>query len=272
MLLGKLHQRLLELVIYRFVYIEPLGQHANLPGVDKRQRGNLGQALGNVHVLADNEGVVAAELEDALLQRLGTACGDELAGADRAGKGYDVDARVLGDPGAEGVVAAEDLEDAGRVDGHGQLAQLEVCVGRVGRGLHDDGVSRHQRSSYFAQAEQDGPVPGHDGGDDAHGVVCAVDDALVVFVKDVVPELYGGKCAEPFQHVVKLPLGDEERLARLDCVESLELFAVSLYRVCVGEHELGALVKGRFGPRLEGIAGVLDGVVEIVFCCEGGGE
>lgn len=73
-----------------------------------------------------------SQLQSDALERLCAALHDALARGGRAGEADLVDAGVGGEPGAEVVVAAERLEDAGREDLLGELDDLEVAVGGEG--------------------------------------------------------------------------------------------------------------------------------------------
>lgn len=246
--LGKLDHGISELVVDFLMDIDSLGQHANLARVQKGQRSKLGHALGDVHILANNGGIVSAQLERVPLERLCAARGDALSRGDGTGEGNEVNVRVLRHPGAEVVVAAEDLEDARREHGHGQLADLEVAVGRVRRGLHDEHVAREEGGGDLGGAQKHGPVPRHDGAADAHGRIRLVDGLFVVLVENLLVELEVGEPAQPPQRVVELRLRQADGLALLHGEELLEGLAVLLDGVGELEHECPPRVRRRLGP------------------------
>ena len=171
---------------------------------------------------------------------------------------------MLRDPGAELVAAAQDLKHARGKDGHADLAELEVAVGRVGRRLHDQHVAGHERGAHLAGAEQDRPVPGHDAGADAERRPRLVDGALGPVLEDlVIVEAHGRERPQPLERHRHLRLRELDRLALLRGLQGLELGPARLHGVREGEQEPGALREGRLRPRLECGAGVRDGRVEV---------
>src|SRR5690606_7663391 len=68
----------------------------------------------------------------------------------------------------------------------------------------------------------------------------------------------------PAQRHVDFHVGETQRLALLHCLQLLDLGAIGLEGVGVGQHQAGTLGEGRLGPALEGGTGMLDGGVEIL--------
>lgn len=83
--------------------------------------------------------------------------------------------------GANLVVAADGLDEAGGVDFLHEFDDLEDAVGGEGRGLDDHGVTGQESGGDLADAENQGVVPGDDAGADTEGNVFGVDDLLFVF-------------------------------------------------------------------------------------------
>src|SRR5690606_9844777 len=108
-------RRLGHLVVPGPGHQEPGGDGAALPGVGRGGEGGQRGGRVEVGVVEDDEGRLAAQLEEHARQVLGGGGHDLASGGGGAGERDQVDARVGREHGAQGVVrAGDDVEDAGR--------------------------------------------------------------------------------------------------------------------------------------------------------------
>lgn len=169
-----------ELLVDALVDVDALGGDADLARVLEGAHDDLGCDLLDVDVRQDDGGVVAAELERDALQCLGRRLHDLLARGDGTGEGDLGNVRVLAHLCAELVVAADDLDHAGREDFLGELNKLERRVRCEWRRLDDDAVSCHDSRGDLAHRQNQREVPGADGAADTEGRVLGVDSLLIV--------------------------------------------------------------------------------------------
>lgn len=158
-LLGLLDEELHEAVVERLVDVDALRGDADLAAVEEAADGDARDDLGEVGVLADDGGVVARELEDHLLHRLGAVLQDALAHGQGAREADVVDALVQRHALAEVRAAAQRLEHARGEHGLGQLAELEDRVRREGGWLDYHAVACGQRRHYLYATQYHGEVP-----------------------------------------------------------------------------------------------------------------
>ena len=178
--LRELHHRFDKGFVDGLVDVNPLRRDTHLAGVYKGAKGHLGRYFLNVHVRAHDAGVVAAEFQRHALERLGRLGHDFLARGDAAGEADFLDARVADEPGAEFLVSAEHLHDAGRDDCLHELDELQGGVGGEGAGLDDDAVACYEGGGNLADGEGDGEIPWHNGGDDPERDVFCCDDLVII--------------------------------------------------------------------------------------------
>ena len=158
-----------EVVEHRLEDVEALGRGADLARV---QEGRPGAALGRDldvlgDVLADDERILAAQLEVDARDAFGADDGDPLARVDGAGECDAVDPVVADDPLADLARAGEQVDDAGgevvEAVGEGQRRERRQLGG-----LADDRVPGRESGRELPREEQQRVVPRHDAGDDAH--------------------------------------------------------------------------------------------------------
>ena len=242
-----------ELGIDALVDDEALGGDAALAVVDAA--GLDGVVDGGVEVGGgkDDEGVGAAELEDGLLDEPAGLCGDGAAGGLGAGDGDGGDAGVGEEVFDLARLDEQGLEDAaGKAGAAHQGFNREGTLRDVGGVLEQADVAGHERGSEEAEDLPEGEVPGHDGEDDAEGVVADV--ALGVLGGDA----FGGEDAGGVVGVVAadggalgdLGAGGDEGLAHLGGHGDGELFEVGFEQRGEAAHPEDALVEGLFGVGL----------------------
>ena len=158
-----------ELVVDGLHDVEALRRRAHLPRVQERGPGSSLRRDRDVvrHVRADDERILAAQLEVDARDPLGAGDGDALAGVDRTGEGDAVDALVAHDLLADVARAGDDVDHSGR--------QVLEAVGQRERGqrrhlgrLADGRVAGGERGRELPREQQQRVVPGHDAGDHAH--------------------------------------------------------------------------------------------------------
>ena len=164
-----LDERGQEVVVDRVVDVEALRGRAHLSGVQVRRpraaaRGDLDLRR---HVGADDERVLATELEVDARDAVDAGVRDPLAGLDRAGERDAVHARVLDDPRADVAAARHDVDRAGgeRLEAVGERERRQR---RQLRRLAHARVAGRERRGELPGQQQQRVVPRHDAGDDAH--------------------------------------------------------------------------------------------------------
>lgn len=225
--------------------------------------------LLEIDVVADDGRVVAAQLEGDALQRAAAALHDLLAGEGRAGEADLVDARMLGEHGAQVVTAAQRLQHARREDARRQLDGLQRAVGRVGRRLPHERIARQQRRRDLADAQQQRPVPRHDANADAQRRVAHNDGPFVRVLDDLVREAQFRDLAQVAQRHGDLDAGRLRGLAGFLDQDVDEALLVGFDAVGEGEQQRRALVVRHVAPGLEGGAGMSDGLVDLGFGGDG---
>jgi hypothetical protein len=103
---------------------------------------------------------VYVQLKSDSLEGLRCALHDLLASECAASETDLVWAGMCCQPWAEVIVTTQDLKDTRREELLSELAELQIAVGREGRGLDDDRVAGEQRGADFAAHEMDWEVPG----------------------------------------------------------------------------------------------------------------
>ena len=245
-------ERLEVVVVDRLEDVEALGRGADLAGV---QEGGPRAALrGDVdrrrHVGADDERVLAAELEVDPGHPVGADVGDLLARLDGAGERDAVDALVGDDRLADLPGAREDVDHAGRevLEAFGQRERRERRqLGRLG----DDRVPGGERRRDLPRQQQQRVVPGDDAADDAHRLLEDEGELRRLDRRDhpareVAPEL--GVVVERRGRPPDLVRVLDQRLAALQRHQLGELVGAGAHpRSDLVEH-LPALDRGRRGP------------------------
>lgn len=231
-------------------------------GVEGLVDGGVEALLGGAGVGEDDVGVLAAEFERDLLDRVGGGARHLRTAGQAAGEGDEVDVGVLGQAGADGVAGAGDKpRDTGREPGLGQ--QTEQGDGGQ-RGdlarLDHEGVARGEGRSDLPTGLQERVVPGRD--QRAYADRLVHDDAVDVGRPGVhhAPAALAhheiGEVAEGVGDAVDVDAPLLQGLARVTAFEQPELLAVADQEVCDAAQQGGALGDGgvRPGALVEGAA------------------
>lgn len=260
-----------ELIVDVLVHVQPLDHHADLAGAEERENADLGHDSVDIDVVADDAGIVTAQLQRHALEGLCAAGHDALPGQRRPGEADFADARVFGDHGPQGVIAAQGLDDTGREALGGQFGQLQSTVRGERRGFDDDGVTGVHSGHDLTHGQQHGEVPRHDGRGHADRSVPLHDAPLLRLLDDILGDFNvrhlpcpGG--SQPDLHV---RLG--ERLALLHGHKTGQGILVSLDGIPESFQGGATLVIAGFGPFAEGLLGGIDGAVQVVGGCDGHG-
>ncbi len=164
-------QRLDELVVAGPADDEPGQRRAHLAAEEALGAGDGAGGGLEVHVVEDDGGGLAAELERAAGDPLAAERGDAAAGRGRAGERDLVDAGVAHEQLGDLAVGGDDVEDAGRqADVLGDLGEQVGRARRLGRGLEDDGAPGEEGRGDLVGDQADGGVPRDDRPDDADGL------------------------------------------------------------------------------------------------------
>ncbi len=136
-------------------------------------------------------GRLAAQLERDVLERVGGASHDVLAGRGVARERDLVDAGMLHERLSRGASASgDDVEHAGRQsDLRGDFADQQRGQRRLTRRFQDDRIARRQRRRHFPHREQQREVPRDDGGDDAERLATRVDERRALYGDGVAVDL-----------------------------------------------------------------------------------
>ena len=248
-------EALFELGVDAVVDEEALGGDAGLAVVDAAGLDGVGDGGVEVGRGKDDEGVGATELEDGLFDEPSGLGGDGAASGLRAGDGDGDDAGVGEDDFDLAGFDEEGLEDAAREAGATDKGfDSERALRDVGGVLEKTDVASHERGSEETEDLPEGEVPGHDGEDEADGVVADV--GLGVLGGDAL----GGEEADGVVGVVAAgggALGDfvaggDEGLAHLGGHGDGQLFAVGLEERGETAHPEDAQVDGLSGVGLGG--------------------
>ena len=240
-------EALFELGIDAVVDDEALGGDAGLAVVDAASLDGVVDGGVEVGGGEDDEGVGAAELEDGLLDEPAGLGGDGAACGLGAGDGDGDDAGVV-----EEVLDLAGLDEEGLEDAAGEAGAAHEGFNRqgalrdVGGVLEQADVAGHERGGEEAEDLPEGEVPGHDGEDDAEGVVADV--GLGVLGGDA----FGGEDAGGVVGVVAADVGalgdfgagGDEGLAHLGGHGGGELFEVGFEQRGEAAHPEHALVEG----------------------------
>gem|GEM_PF-4445429 len=245
-------KRFSKLVVDVLVDEEALGRDAALAVVDAARLDGMGDGFVEVGGGEDDEGVGAAEFEHGLLDEPSGLGGDGAAGGLGTGDGDGGNAAVgeeafdLAGLDEEGLEAA--AGEAGAAD---EGLDLESALGDIGGVLEQGDVAGHEGGSGEAEDMPEGEVPGHDGEDDADGVIADV--ALGVAGGDV----FGGEDARCVLGVVAAggsALGDflargGKRFAHLGGHERGEIVDIGFEDRGEATHPEDALVERFAGVR-----------------------
>ena len=158
---------------------QPGGDGTALAGVGAHGEGGGGAGPPQVGVVQDDEGRLAPELQEDLLERLGRRGHHRPAGGGGAGEADLVHPGVGGQQGADRVLGRrDDVDHTGRDVGllGDQAAEHGGAPRRVGRRLEDHGVAGGQGRPQLGQVDLVGDVPRGDGPDHAGGL--AADPAV----------------------------------------------------------------------------------------------
>lgn len=186
--------------------VDALGGNANLAGVLEGAHGDFWSGLLDVDVGKDDGGVVTTELEGYALERAGAGGHDLLARGDGAGEGDFGNVRVLGEHGAELVVAADGLDDTGRENLLSELNGFQGSVRGEGARLHDDGIAGQEGRDDLPHGEDNGEVPGANRTDDTKWRVSGCHDLLIVLIA-LLRDGQGQMVAEKASNTLGLNLG-----------------------------------------------------------------
>ncbi len=152
------------------VHHDPLDGDAELPGVDEGAERGLLRRPHRVDAGVDDEGVLAAVLEQQLRRARTGHLRDPPARPGRADVGDDIDARVRDEPLADRAVALDEHQHAlGQVPGEG-LGEGGAHQRAPLRRLVHDGVPRRQGGGKQPGGDRHRVVPGGDHRDHAAGL------------------------------------------------------------------------------------------------------
>src|SRR5450830_91199 len=159
-------------------------KHTGAIGADLAGAVEVGHHRGvggavEVGVVENDQRRLAAQFHGHVLERrAGSAGHDFLAGVGAAGEGDFLDARVLGQPGADFTAAAgQNVEHAVRYAGRGvDLGQFQGGQRSDFNGLEDHRVAGGQGRGGFPQGDLDRVVPRADTGDHAQRLATGVDE------------------------------------------------------------------------------------------------
>ena len=164
---GVFDERVDEVVVDLALDVEALGRRAHLAGVE--ERGPRAAASGDLdlgrHVGADDERVLAAELEVHAGDPPRRALGDPRAGRDAAGERDPVHALVVHQPLADVAAARQQRDEPGRqvLDARRERERGER---RELRRLAQCGVAGGQHGRELPGQQEQRVVPRHDAGDE----------------------------------------------------------------------------------------------------------
>ncbi len=253
-----------ERVVHAFLHQQAIGADAGLAGVavlrgDRALHGGV-----EVGVVEHDERRVAAELQRNLLERAGALLHQLLADLGRAREGELAHPRVRGHLAADrgggtGDYAEHAFRDAGAV---GELGHGERGVGRLHRGLADEGATGGECGTRLARDHRRREVPGRDGRDDADWLA-QHDQALVALVAgDDVAVHALAFLGEPFDErggIGDLALRLGEWLALLGGHQHGEVVDVREHQVVPAPQDRRALLCRAGGPLRKGRGRGLDG-------------
>lgn len=260
--LDRLDQLGQERVVDLLVHEQPLDVDAHLAAVVESGESDLGDDLVEVNIVADDGGIIAAQLEGHTLEGRSASSHDLLAGGGGSGEGDLADVGVSSEEGAEILLAGKSLEDTRGEDLGAELCELEGGVGGIRRGLPDEGVSGQEGGAKLAGTQKHGEVPGDDADTDTKGGVPHLGDLVVVLLNNLL--LQPQRRRPPEVHDGELDLETSSRggltLAREDSSELVEVLLDA-----VGElvDEGSTLLDGNSGPGREGSAGGRNGGIDI---------
>ena len=156
---------------------------------------------GEVGVVEDDRGRLAAELEAHALELLTADRGDAPARGGRTGERDLVDAgvahEVLTDFAPGGQDRHDALRDAGLVEQLGHEVRVER---RLRRGLQDDRATREQRGRELRHRDELRDVPRHDAGDDADRLAAHDDVGAEHAGAGLFPRVLRGDADERVEH------------------------------------------------------------------------
>ncbi len=267
--LGAGGEALQERVGYGVVHVQPLYGDAQLSGGGEAAADGARGGLVEVGVVEDQHGVLAAEFEGGADEAGGGALGDLAARTGGAGEG---DVVGVGDDGGadDGALAENDLPDGrGQPGLDEEVAGPQGGEGRLGVGLHDDGVARDEGGEGVADGEFERVVPRGDlpydaarpaqfgdlgqRGDDPGvrlGPQVGVGAAAVV----------AGGDGDALHLLVRV----QPRLAGLQLDEVQDLGLAAQHEVVEAQEDSGAPLYGRGGPAPLRLAGPVEGVGDVV--------
>jgi ParB family chromosome partitioning protein len=221
-------------------------------GVDEALAGGV-----EVGVVEDDHGRLAAELEAELLAGAGDAAAQHAADRRRAGERHLVDVGVVGEVGADGARARDDVEDARRQAGLGaDLGEEQRREARVAGRLDDDGVAHGERRADLPGEQHERKVPRHNLADDAERLPLGQLVLHQLRPAGVVVEV-----ARDERNVRVARLA--QRLAVVERLDAREQAVVLLHVPRNAVEVLGALVRRQRRPRAKGGTRRLHGDVDV---------
>ncbi len=225
--------------------------------------------FAEIGVGEDQEGSVAAQLQDQSLHRLGSLARDQAADLRGAGEGEGAHLGVGAKRRADRLRrAGHDVEETGgQARALGQLGQRQGGEGRLGRGVDHGRAARGQRGGSLAGDHGRGEVPGRDERGHAQRLALqghlrigqVAGDALDVQALGLlgVEEKEGGG-------VVDLAARLGQRLALLQHHQEGEVLLGREHLGMPGVEQARALLRQGRAPGGEGLVGGLDGARRLI--------
>ncbi len=230
--------------------------------------GEVGGGAVEVGIFEDDVGVFPAHFQADADEAVSALAGDGFADLDGAGEGNCLDAGIAGEWFADiGAVAGEEIEDAGGQAGFVEDFGDEECgEGGLFGGFEDDGVAAEEGGGRFPDGDGAGEIPGGDEGDRAEGNAEGVEEAIVHEGGDGGAGEEGilvGVEVEEADGAVDFALGFGDDFAFFLDEEGGGFIAAFLEELGGGFQVGAAFGGGGGGPFVEGIAGGVDGVLDI---------
>mmetsp|Transcript_7270 Transcript_7270/g.13579 ORF Transcript_7270/g.13579 Transcript_7270/m.13579 type:complete len:301 (-) Transcript_7270:376-1278(-) len=168
------HYAFEEFVIYAVLNQESLSRNAVLTTVDERSTNCDIDAMVEICVITNHEGILAAELEDDGSERLRSASHHELADARRPDEQYFIDTG-LNERGSRLAVTCDDLDKVWIIasftdDFTNHVFDPFGTARRILRYFDNCAVSREKRSGHVAQHIVERIVPGNDDADNTQRI------------------------------------------------------------------------------------------------------
>ena len=259
--------------------VEPRARAAALAVVEEDGAGHARNRRGDVGILEDDIGRLAAELERHLLQVASGRLHDELTDFGRAGERDFVHVGVRRERRAgRFTVAGNDVDDAvGNAGFLNQFAEAQRAERSLLGGLEHDRAARGERGAEFPRRHHQREVPRDNLADDADRLAQRVRKILraVRGDGDGVAFDLGGPAGHVAEHVHGAghvgDARDGEGLAIVERFELREFVGVLFDEVGELPDEPAAFGGSHLRPRaaIEGRAGGVDGAIDVLFLAFG---